>query len=234
MAQVLRHDATIDPDLRLGGHAQRQPHPSTWAGRFVPAPAPQSQQTVVVGHIIKGKRQNVMGHGGKPVPQYLQAGKGVDGRDAVLFGREGQHVDPQRFMQQVQGDPHQFRLTVSLRNSSPFFAMQPYIESLLRRMEKDLGRPLDWVAAVHRDTDHLHAHIVLRGRDRAGQDLYINNDYLARGLRYRADEMATWLLGPDRSREQEISQQQARAPEQQRRLTLNHAVERQRGQEMGL
>ena len=66
----------------------------------------------------------------------------------------------------------------------------------MREMEKDLGRPLQWVAIDHHNTDpHLHVHVCLRGRDRNGQELQIAKDYLWGGLMWRAGEVLTWMLG---------------------------------------
>ena len=74
-------------------------------------------------------------------------------------------------------------------------------------MEKDLGRPIDWLAANHYDTEHPHTHIVLRGRDVQGKDLYVEKDYMTYGLRARASQLLTWILGPQRQQEQQVQQQ---------------------------
>ena len=44
--------------------------------------------------------------------------------------------------------------------------LQRLTRDLLQRMEQDLGRPLNWVGVVHRNTEHPHVHVVLRGRVR--------------------------------------------------------------------
>lgn len=214
-------EQTLDIDLRMRIAAQHRPRlPQNLrqlgaVGSFVPQPAAGSQHTVVKGWITRG--QTTGDH-----LQYLQKDKGRDGADARLFG----NTDPAQFAQQASQDTHQFRFSVSLREQHPFFALQPYIETLMARVEKDLGRPLEWVGAVHHDTAHPHAHVVLRGADREGQPLYIKNDYLTHGLRYRASQIATWLLGPERSPQRTIE----RAPSK----GLGHKVEQHRGQEMGL
>ena len=83
-----------------------------------------------------------------------------------------------------------------------------YIELFMAQVERDLGRPLDWLAAHHYDTPYPHTHIVLRGRDRAGKDLYMEKHYLTHGLRTRAAEVLTWLLGPVMRQQQEQEHQQ--------------------------
>jgi len=66
----------------------------------------------------------------------------------------------------------------------------------MSRMEADLGSRLDWVAVDHWDTDNPHTRVMLRGVDETGRDLVIARDYIAHGLRLRASELATDLLGP--------------------------------------
>ena len=65
------------------------------------------------------------------------------------------------------------------------------------RAEKDLGTKLDWAAVDHFNTGHPHSHIVIRGKDDKGNDLIIAGDYISRGLRKRACDLATLELGPE-------------------------------------
>jgi hypothetical protein len=161
-------------------------------GHTVRPPASGSQQTVVAG---------VLGSGPSTARflEYLQHGKGRDGVDAALYSARDRTLDLQAFAAAAAHDPHQFRIAVSLGQTEHFFALQPFIESLMAQVGHDLRRPIDWLAASHYDTAHPHAHILLRGKDRAGDDLYIQNDYLTYGMRYRADGRATMLLGLQRA-----------------------------------
>jgi type IV secretory pathway VirD2 relaxase len=81
------------------------------------------------------------------------------------------------------------------------FDLTRYTALFMAQVERDLGRPLDWVAANHCDTEHPHTHIVLRGRDRAGKDLYMERDYFQYGLRARASQLLTWFFGPVRQQQ---------------------------------
>lgn len=228
---MANHDAALDVDLRFGqirraqSQAVRLPQNLRQLGAvgpFVPPPPAGSQRTVVKGWISNP-------HTTGDHLQYLQQGKGQQGQHAVLFGAAGP-VDPQRFAQAAQDDTHQFRFSVSLKEAQPYFAFRPYIEALMAQVERDVRRPLAWVAAVHHDTAHPHAHVVLRGRDLEGTPLFFTKDYLSHGLRFRADRIATWLLGPDRSQAQQRAHTQARA----KQVSLGHPAEQRRGQEMGL
>jgi type IV secretory pathway VirD2 relaxase len=95
---------------------------------------------------------------------------------------------------QGAGDERIFKIIVS-----PEFGdrlnLQQYARELLHRMEHDLGAQLEWVAAVHHNTEHPHVHIALRGVDRKGTPLRLPREYIRGGLRERAEEIATEALG---------------------------------------
>ena len=58
-------------------------------------------------------------------------------------------------------------------------------------------RRLDWVAVDHFNTGHPHTHLVIRGRDRDGRELVMARDYIAYGIRARAQALVTLELGPE-------------------------------------
>lgn len=130
-------------------------------------------------------------------------------RDAVT--REGERgqvysgsrdlADADAFEARVQGDRHEFRFIVSPEDGRELEDLRGYTRDLMARMEADLGTKLDWVAVDHWDTDNPHTHVVLRGVDETGANLVIDRDYISHGLRGRASELATDLLGPQTERE---------------------------------
>jgi type IV secretory pathway VirD2 relaxase len=95
---------------------------------------------------------------------------------------------------QGAGDERLFKIIVS-----PEFGdrlnLHQYACELLHRMEHDLGAQLEWVAAVHHNTEHPHVHIALRGVDKKGIPLRLPREYIRGGLRERAEEIATEALG---------------------------------------
>ena len=93
----------------------------------------------------------------------------------------------------------------------------------MAQVERDLGTRLEWVATDHWDTDNPHIHILLRGKDEAGEDLVIAGDYIAHGMRYRAAELATRWLGP--RTEREIRESLTREVEQERWTSLDRALQ---------
>ena len=66
----------------------------------------------------------------------------------------------------------------------------------MAQVETDLGTKLDWVAVNHHNTGHPHVHVIVRGKDDLGENLVINGDYLANGIRERASDLTTLELGP--------------------------------------
>jgi type IV secretory pathway VirD2 relaxase len=87
-----------------------------------------------------------------------------------------------------------------------------YVRRLMATVERDLGRKLEWAAVNHYNTGHPHAHVVIRGVDHLGQELRLDRAYIANGIRFRAQELATQELGPrheievQRTRDKEITQ----------------------------
>jgi hypothetical protein len=59
------------------------------------------------------------------------------------------------------------------------------------------------VAVNHFNTGHPHVHVIVNGRDELGEDLVINGDYIAHGIRERASELVTLELGPVTAIEQQ-------------------------------
>jgi hypothetical protein len=168
-------------------------------GRYVPPPLPGAPHTVVKGWTAVP--QTTTDH-----LRYLQKGKGdlapdsgtnvshLRRLDAQLFTARGRQVEPDRFRLQSNTDPHQFRFVVSVRDSAASL-LPEYIRDLMTLVERDTKRPLDWLAAVHEDTQQVHTHVLVRGRDRDGNDLYLTTPYLSEGIRRRAMGLALHYFG---------------------------------------
>lgn len=128
--------------------------------------------------------------------RYLERdGVSPTGDPGVAYGPSDDTVDTKAFQATCQGDRHQFRMIVSIEDGAEVQDLTTFTRSLMGQMEADLGTKLDWIAVDHWDTGHPHTHIVLRGKDHAKRDLVIDRDYLTRGLRMRACELATEWLG---------------------------------------
>jgi type IV secretory pathway VirD2 relaxase len=117
-------------------------------------------------------------------------------RNAAGFTRSERGVDiPQRLDGwQQAGDECLFKIIVS-----PEFGdridLENHTRQLMARMERDLKTELEWVAVIHYNTEHPHAHIALRGVDGRGQPLRLPREYVKSGIRSRAEDLLTKELG---------------------------------------
>ena len=120
-----------------------------------------------------------------------------------LFNGEHDAIDRDVFAEAAGEDRHHFRLIVSPEDGNELQNMKPLVRDLVSRMEQDLDTRLEWVAAIHNDTDHSHAHIVIRGRRDNGQDLVMTRAYVSYGIRAQAEKLVARELGPQTQLEQD-------------------------------
>ena len=158
--------------------------------------------------------------------RYIQRdGVERDGSGGKLYGPEGDDIDGRAFAERSGNDRHQFRLTVSAEDGAELGDLKTSARALMAAMERDLGTPLDWVAVDHHNTGHSHTHIVIRGKDARGKDLVIARNYLTKGIRGRAKQIVTGLLGP--RRDLEIAAAQQHEATQDRFTSLDRELEKQ-------
>lgn len=119
-----------------------------------------------------------------------------NGGPARLYSNEGAHADKDGFVKRAGDDRHHFRFIVSPEDADELKNLTDFTRDLVSQMERDLDTKLDWVAANHYDTGQPHTHLILRGRRDDGRDLVIPREYISRGLRERAQELAELELGP--------------------------------------
>ncbi|MGH1557445.1 DUF3363 domain-containing protein [Caulobacter segnis] len=99
----------------------------------------------------------------------------------------------------------------------------------MAQAEKDLGTGLDWVAVDHWNTEHPHVHVLVRGVGEDGQDLVIDRDYIANGLRQRAEALVSLELGPRTPAE--VAASLDREVEAERWTSLDRKLRDRRGPE---
>src|SRR5438445_8675229 len=147
-------------------------------------------------------------------------------KNAAGFSRSEKSVDiPQRLDGwQKAGDERLFKIIVS-----PEFGDRIDLENqtreLMARMERDLKTELEWVAVIHYNTEHPHAHIALRGVDERGQPLRLPREYVKSGIRSRAEDLLTKELG-HRTIDDAIEAQR-REVDQLRFTSLDRVIQRQ-------
>ncbi|MEP0478412.1 DUF3363 domain-containing protein [Nisaea sp.] len=153
--------------------------------------APELMQRVVVKTRIVQTGAGTKGKARAHMNYITRDGAGEGGEQAVLFGND--ETPKAGFVKTVEGDERHFRLIIS-----PEFApenMEELTRNVMADMEIDLDTQLEWKAVIHKNTDHPHAHVVLRGVSDTGETLTIPKDYLTRGIRERAQERVTRSIG---------------------------------------
>ena len=130
--------------------------------------------------------------------RYLQRdGTTRDGERGQLYGPERDREDGRAFVERGEGDRHSFRFIVAPEDGDQLADLRGFTRDVMAQMQDDLGTRLDWVAVDHFNTGHPHSHVVVRGKDDAGKDLIIAQDYITDGVRLRAQALATLELGPE-------------------------------------
>ena len=95
---------------------------------------------------------------------------------------------------QKAGDKRIFKIILSPEDANADF--QQTASALVARIEQYTGAPVEWGGVVHRNTDHPHAHIVVRGRLPSGEPLKLPPALIRKGLRDAVQSSLTRLLGP--------------------------------------
>lgn len=123
------------------------------------------------------------------------AREGPEGELGRAYGPSGPITDLPAKLREWQSarDSRLFKLIVSPEFGDRI-GLEQLVRELMRRMEADLGRKLEWAAVNHHNTEHPHTHIVLRGMAE-GQELRIDRDYIRNGVRGRAEDVCTEHLG---------------------------------------
>ena len=124
---------------------------------------------------------------------YIQRESATAGR--MGFDEAGQVKPSERLAQwQEAGDELLWKIIISPERGNEL-DLEQFTKDLLAAIEKDLGLRLEWAACVHKNTEHHHVHLVIRGIDKNGEEVKLPRDYVKQGIRQRAQELATAKLG---------------------------------------
>jgi hypothetical protein len=134
---------------------------------------------------------------GDHLPSKREAAIEIDNQvpDPDRLGLAQEHsLGPLAESWQKAGDKRIFKVILSPEDSNVNF--QRTASEMVARIERYTGTPVEWGGVVHRNTDHPHAHIVVRGRLRSGEPLQLPPDLIRRGLRETVQSSLTRQLGP--------------------------------------
>jgi type IV secretory pathway VirD2 relaxase len=121
----------------------------------------------------------------------------------------------------IEREKHQFRMILAPEDGREL-DLTAFTRDLMARVERDMKQRLIWGAVNHYDTDQPHTHLIVRGVDRSGAEVRFPRAYIQRGLRQRAQELATEYLGPRTKLDHE--KQLAREVRQGRLTSLDRRI----------
>jgi hypothetical protein len=78
---------------------------------------------------------------------------------------------------------------------SPRVDLPALVKTLVKRMEKITGKAFLWMAATHTDTDHPHAHLLINGADKHGEDVHFDKLFITQTMREMARQICTDMIG---------------------------------------
>ncbi len=155
--------------------------------------APGMRRVVVKTRYVKDAGRN--GRSAAHLRYIQRDGTSRDGERGQLYSASEDRADGDAFVERGKEDRHQFRFIISPEDGADLVDLTAHTRDLMSQIEADLGTKLDWVAVNHYNTGHPHVHVIVRGKDELGENLVINGDYLANGIRERASELTTLELG---------------------------------------
>ena len=95
---------------------------------------------------------------------------------------------------QKAGDQRMFKIIISPEDPTANF--QRTASDMIARIEQHTGAPVEWAGVVHRNTDHPHAHLIVRGKLPPGEALQLPPMLIRKGLREAVQTSLTRQLGP--------------------------------------
>jgi type IV secretory pathway VirD2 relaxase len=206
---------------RLRGARQGAESRPGGRSRIVGRPGPDARRVAIKTYVV---RMNA--YGAKAASLHLgyiqRDGVEADGAPGVLYGPEGP-LRSEPFDEPRDGERHQFRIIISPDDGHEL-ELTDYVRRVMARVERDVGRKLEWGAVNHYNTEHPHAHVVVRGVDLRGHEVRFDRAYISNGMRWRAQEIATEELGP--RTEQDIRRTYEKEVTQERFTSLDRELER--------
>jgi hypothetical protein len=88
---------------------------------------------------------------------------------------------------------------------SPAVNCEALTKTLVKRLEAVMGRQFSWMAAVHTDTGHPHAHLLINGMDKNGRDVYFEKTLIKKTIREMSRQICTSMIGTRSAEEIRLS-----------------------------
>jgi hypothetical protein len=120
-------------------------------------------------------------------------GKGAEGKTPELFTGNGRDLEDTLHAEYPEEERF-YKIILSPENGDKL-DMEQYTKDFMQSLEQSEGREFKWAAAVHYDTEHPHAHILIRGIDGQERDVGFSPETIKQGMRGQASRLATMELG---------------------------------------
>ncbi len=182
------------------------------------------QRVVVKALVSRHKAGKARGSVARHASYLGRESASADGQPGVFYDASREQVNARKEVVTWAEDRHHFRLIVSPEHGKDIPDMTGYVREVMRRVQRDLDTKLEWIAVNHHNTDNPHAHVMIRGKREDGTDLVIPRRYISYGIRDRASDVATELLG-DRSA-MEVRSAKVKEVEAERFTSLDRMIER--------
>ena len=115
--------------------------------------------------------------------KYIQRdGVGKDEEKGRLFSKKEQEISANDLTKPITGEKHQFRFIVSPEDGHDI-DLEKFEKNIMKQVKIDTGQKLIWGAASHYNTNNPHVHIVVRGIDKFGDQVWLDREYISRELK---------------------------------------------------
>ena len=203
----------------LGGRGARNHVGARGPAADVPRPGLGSRRCVVKARVVQ-MRAGGIATARHHLDYIEREGVERDGSAGHLYSDVPGDVR-QSLAESLPGERHQFRFIVSPENGHEL-DLTAFTRELMAQVERDTGRRLIWGAVNHHDTDNPHVHVVLRGVDMSGQEVWLERAYISERIRWQAQHLVTKELGLRTSLE--MSRQLTREIPQERFTTVDRKL----------
>src|SRR5215472_6694331 len=157
--RLLRLSRLVSRSLREGG---RQQNPTSFSRQF------QRRAIVNVRYAPSKKGATWKAHG-RYVERESAAGDAPRREEDRLGIAKDHTLNKLASEWQAAGDPRLFKIIISPEDGAQA-DFQRTANDMIAALEAELGSKLQWAGVVHRNTDHSHAHLIVRGITRHGAD----------------------------------------------------------------
>jgi hypothetical protein len=185
----------------------------------------QQRGTATVRYMNRGKNGKTGGF--KRHGKYLER-DGTGGKDGPRPGDRVGIANDQDLSKvadswEKAGDPRMWKIVISPENSENV-DFKALAESVVEEMEKETGTKFEWGGIVHRNTDHPHMHLIIRGVREDGQPLLLTRKQVQQDVRKYVQKELTRQLGPRTAAE--VAEQRLRETQLDRPTGLDRDLSR--------